>query len=79
MPKVDEVKEFIGLLKIIFTFLLTIIFALTSWIFTSYNKADFLLVLSAIIALIIVSILSILLLIFMIKKITELGRMKKDD
>ena len=48
MPKVDEVKEFIGLLKIIFTFLLTIIFALTSWIFTSYNKADFLLVLSAI-------------------------------
>ena len=38
MPKIDEVKEFIGFLKAIFIFLLVIDTSLIAWVFKSFGN-----------------------------------------
>ena len=40
MAKIDEIKEFIGFLKIVFVTLIAIDTSLIAWIFKNHNIAD---------------------------------------
>ncbi len=68
MSKVDEVKEFIGYLKVLLVLLLATSISLIGWSINNYQTAENILVVSAVILVILLSIF-----IFLINK-----KIKKD-
>ncbi len=60
MPEVDEIKEFIGYLKVIFALILATTVGLMSWLVQNYNSTEKLLVYADILLIIILIIALIL-------------------
>jgi len=72
MAKIDEIKEFIGFLKVVFVTLIAIDTSLIAWIFKNHNISDVISVYSIFGIISVITIIICFLFVFILKNIKKL-------
>ena len=77
MPKLDEAKERLGLLKFWLGIVVGSFLANVAWLATNYNKAETLIIVGSILSLIVLSVAFLIINKKIEKKLKEIGDLKK--
>ena len=72
MAKIDEIKEFIGFLKVIFVTFIAIDTSLIAWIFKNHSTCDVFTVYSIFFVIVVITLLVCFLFIYILKNIKKL-------